>query len=157
MIEAYELAEQQNWIGFVLSEKTKERLENFESDGRTIWDIYQRYYPRYDVPCKKGKCSLPVYSLSLRDNYGENEKAKEAVYLWNSLIFMQKKAKQYIDATAKNSQKWIQYRKIMRKHKNTKYFLLKVFPVLRTLVRNKTKHISQRTLQKYLEQDTRVV
>jgi hypothetical protein len=54
LIEAYEEAEAQDWLGFIIHPTAEERIKLCEKNGRRIYDALQAYdYTEYAVPFKR--------------------------------------------------------------------------------------------------------
>lgn len=145
LIEAYKLAEKQEWIDFVLSTEVLTKLKQLKTNGETIWDKFSNKYHTYNVPCKrKEKFSLPVYNFGLSVTNFEKQQEEQSIDIWNSLITMEKKTQMFHEKEKKeeNLQKCNEYRKVIIKYKNTKKFLLEIFPKLRNKTKGMNRHIS---------------
>ncbi len=137
-IEAYRLAEEQNWIGFVLSEKTREKLASFELVG--FKSGYKKRYSEYEVPYNDEpyRRNLLAYNLILAStNPGfQNE-------LWMALDSMKFNAIQMLLKENGNKnvdiEKCPEYRKIITKYENTEKFMFCVYPELEQRAKNRGK------------------
>lgn len=134
-IEAYRLAEGQNWIGFVLSEKTKKKLADFELIG--FKSTYNCRYRKYKVPYNEEPKlrNLLAYNLRLIPNYNEDSARNVIKRLWIALgnmeykavlILRKKKGDKIINLKRCND-----YKKIIAKYENTKKFMLHIYPELK--------------------------
>lgn len=144
LIEAHNLAEGQNWIGFVFSEKVREKLNDFKAKyPNRYWDELEKHYLEYQVPYKKKKKrSLLVYNLTVNP-YLSNQQAKhDQCTLWNSLTTMEDIAFIHLNKRIVGLKKCPEHTNITIKYKNTKDFLLYVYPTLKGIVRKKNRPIS---------------
>ncbi|MCD4831868.1 MAG: hypothetical protein K8R02_08730 [Anaerohalosphaeraceae bacterium] len=117
-IDAYELAEGQNWIGFVLSEKTKEKLASFERTG--FKSNHNLRFLEYEVPYKKDPCErkLLTYNLKLL--------SKPSSYqLLDALDNMKHIA--YILNPGLDFERDEKFGKIITKYENTEKFIKKIY------------------------------
>lgn len=120
LIEAYRLAESQNWIGFVLSKNTREKLERFESAG--LKSNIRGRFSEYKVPFKKEpeQCNLCAYKFNIYTSIADLEMTlgnmeSSAITQLTSL----KKARNIDDL-----KKCPEYKKIITKYENTKKYLV---------------------------------
>jgi hypothetical protein len=141
-IEAYKLAEGQNWIGFVLSKKTMEKLTSFESVG--IKSGYKNRYKEYKVPYNKDSKlrKLLAYNLNLLTTIGNTGQARNQQYqLWMALGDMEYKAclmlRKKKGNRIVNLKKCLEYKKITTIYKNTRKFMLCVYPALKEMTKNR--------------------
>jgi len=148
LIEGYDWAEGQNWIGFVLSEEAENKLGSFQTNYGTFLDILIPYnFLKYEVPYKKGiKRNLLVYNLNINSDINAPEAKREECRLWNDLISMEGTAKTHLEEKIRKKgitglKKCMEYRNIIVKYKNTKDFLLCVYPTLKERVRNKNHQV----------------
>lgn len=137
--EAYNTANDMDWIGFVFSSKAKNRLIelNSDEDGKTCWDVFKQYYYReYKVPWKENLREnarpdmLPVYNMNVNINTSDKQARKHQQTLWNSLITMWKKA-QIILCEQKVGEE--EKKRVARKYQNTGEFLQTIYPSLNEL------------------------
>lgn len=140
LIEAYHSAEGQNWIGFVLSEKTREKFECFELAGfkSNIRHRYQEYAVSYKKKPKRRK--LLAYNLNLLTTIGNTGQARNRQYqLWMALGDMEYKAclmlRKKKGNRIVNLKKHPEYKKIITIYKNTKKFMLCVYPALKEQIK----------------------
>jgi len=70
IIDAYRLAEKQNWIGYILAPSAVESIRSF---GVTKEHTIKKYYLEYDVPCKNQETKkLLACKMNISDNLQEN-------------------------------------------------------------------------------------
>ena len=75
LIEAYDCSEEQNWLGFVLTENAEKQMAKYNANGQTVLDIYkQHYYTEYDVPCKN---NYTTKVLAFKMNFSGKELPKK--------------------------------------------------------------------------------
>jgi hypothetical protein len=149
LIEAYDWAEGQNWIGLVLSEKAKDKLSSFKTNNDISFLDSLRLYDflEYEVPYKKRiKRNLLVYNLNIDSDINAPEAKKLQCQLWNYLISMEGTAKIHLDEKIRKKgitglKKCMEYRNTIIKYRNTKDFLLCVYPTLKERVRNKNHQV----------------
>jgi hypothetical protein len=132
LIHAHELAEGQNWIGFVLSEKTREK----SGDGITNNPRHYNYL-EYDVPCKQKpkRRKLLVYypNILITESY-TNEASSHHQGLLMALGIMEYFAKAIHSPkgnTAIGLEERTEYERIIAKYENTRTFLETAYPKLR--------------------------
>jgi hypothetical protein len=131
LIEAYELSEGQNWIGFVLSEKAREKSAVLRSDN-DLW-------LEYDVPYNKKpkRRNLLVYYPNILIDESAPEPAKyQHERLLDALDIMEGTAQSIYQKEKGNNlvccqKKHVEFREIITKYKNTRKFLLFAYPLLR--------------------------
>ncbi len=134
LIEAIDCAEGQNWIGFILSEKTRKRLASFESVG--IKPGYEKRYVEYEVPFKKvqKQRKLLAYNLNLSTTIGNTEWARnQQNQLWAALDYMKYMAQMLSTKEVNQNadvEKCSDYEEIITKYENTKNFLFSFYPWL---------------------------
>jgi hypothetical protein len=150
LIEAYDCAEGQNWIGFVLSEKTREKLSSFESAG--IKSGYKNRYREYEVPYNKEPRlrNLLAYNLNLLTTIGDTGQARGQQYeLWTALGFMKGVAQML--STKKGNQsadieKCSDYDEIITKYDNTEKFMFWLYPALKEMTEKQNASGNVKTL-----------
>lgn len=132
--EAYKLAESQDWIGYVLSEKAKDQMMKCHA---SYWETIKSCYKKYDVPMKDRKHGspnrlyayyadekIPIYDGSGICNIDHSlDLANGLIWMWNSI-------KGYDNLCDEQKQK------IIKKYENTKEFLLEVYPNSRSLLKD---------------------
>lgn len=132
LIDAYEWAEGQNWIGFVLSKKAREKLETYESEGFKLNN--DQWFLEYEVPYKKEPKRLLTYMVNPLDKNDDAIKLHQN-RLWSALeemestarlMFLKENGNEIIDL-----EKCPKYGKISTKYKNTRKFLLYAYPALK--------------------------
>lgn len=135
LIDAHDWAEGQKWIGFVLSEKARERLAGIESAG--IKSDYENRYREYKVPYNKEPRLLLAYNynLNLHTTIGNTGQARSQQYeLWTALGFMKGMA-QMLSITKVNQsadvEKSSDYDEIITKYDNTEKFMFWLYPALK--------------------------
>jgi hypothetical protein len=150
-IEAYKLAEGQNWIGFVLSEKTREKLISFESVG--IKSGYKKRYMEYKVPYnEKPKLrNLLAYNLNLLTTIGNTGQARNEQYqLWKALDYMKYLALQMLlkNKTDKSVdiEKCSEYKEIITKYDNTEKFMFWLYPALKEMIKKQSPSENMKTI-----------
>ena len=130
-IEAYHLAEGQDWIGLVLSEKAKQKVIDYESKGFKLNNHHYRC-EEYEVPYNKGPQvpKMSAYNLKLLPS---NLKLHNR--LWMALNNMKYKAILLLSNEMRNEnvdiEKSPEYRKIITKYENTEKFLFWCYPWLK--------------------------
>ncbi len=115
IIEAYDYAENQNWIGFVLTPEILPLLEQHKCEE--LIGLVGRTYAEYEVPYRGDeKRKLLAWRL---DKYNKNTNIKTTgdYYLWNALVQMEQEAPE----------------EARGKYDNTKKFMLKNCPPLKKL------------------------
>lgn len=134
LIDAYKASEGQNWIGFILSKKTREKLVDFEATG--FKSNTNLHYLEYKVPYKKEKqCKLLVYYPNILITESHPEPAEhQQKNLLDALDIMEDTAKLTYEKRP------VKLRKIITKYKNTKEFLLCVYPALKERAENSQTH-----------------
>lgn len=140
LVDAYYWAEEQNWMGYVLAPNTIRRIETLDAAGQSLWEHFKsRSYAKYEVPYKKGKkgkkeklwaCTMNIYESS------DNHKIKDLCRLWNALIEMETIA--CVDVGGRENLG----ENVKEKYRNTKDFMLTVFPELKKRVRDLNRQIS---------------
>ena len=105
LIEAYEYAESQNWLGFVLTPKV---IPLLEQHGFTkVIELVNREFVKYTVPCHNGqKRTLLVWRLD-KWNSHVNIKWTGSYYLWSDLISMEEAAPENAKEKYCNSKKFM--------------------------------------------------
>ena len=125
LVEAYDYAERQDWLGFVLTPNVRERLKGDAADGESLYDLLCRhYYREYDVPVKSrrgsessGRENLPACTMNfIRFDHG-NQDLDEAKEILSALDDMEHMA---IDES----------QSVRAKYERTKRFLLETVPGL---------------------------
>ncbi|MBN2269339.1 MAG: hypothetical protein JXN61_01920 [Sedimentisphaerales bacterium] len=132
LIEAYELAESQDWIGFVLSEKAQNRMSECRTKtNRTCWDACKSHYIEYDVPLStKGayhnKRRLPAYKICFHS--GEPESMRSDDY-FRFVLMLDSSRYEIEHGPGLSEQDRAELRAgVRRKYENTDRFLSKVYP-----------------------------
>ena len=150
-IEAYKLAEGQNWIGFVLSEKAREKLAGFEPTG--IKSGYKNRYAEYSVPYKKEPKlrNLLTYNLNLLTTIGNTGQAKSQQYaLLEALDYMKYVARMLSTKRGiqgEDVEKSSDYEEIITKYDNTEKFMFWLYPALKERAKNRI----QADIRKHVE------
>jgi hypothetical protein len=142
LIKAYDEAEAQDWLGFILSEEAENKVKQYEINGRSVYDnLREHYFREYDVPFKKVESQRGqeprsieyrrrlVYTINLGSPRHGSEDPESARLLWNDLDHMQA-----ISHLAKNLDDE-KRQSINRKYENTKAFLMDTVPKLSDYVR----------------------
>ncbi|MHC4911915.1 MAG: hypothetical protein ACYTE5_02800 [Planctomycetota bacterium] len=119
LINAHWYAENQDWIGYVLTPEARDKLEKLEAEEERVIDVYQRhFYREHDVPFKQSETRrLLAFKLDTF-NKGSSLESAQDYYLWEPLIQMERGA----PGGCK------------RKYQNTKDFVLQSCAELRKLV-----------------------
>jgi hypothetical protein len=56
LVDAYDYAERQDWLGFVLTPNARERLKRSGTEGKDLYDVLVKpWYRDYDVPVKSSR------------------------------------------------------------------------------------------------------
>lgn len=127
LIEAYKLAESQDWIGYILSKKAVEKMkECYTEDGRLYWNVCKSSYEEYDVPVKDRKEKLPAYKMGFCSNRPPTI-VEDLYYYFTQMLNFAKHGIES-DANLNREQKQRLLEKVKRKYKNTNDFLLKISP-----------------------------
>jgi hypothetical protein len=149
-IEAYKLAEEQNWIGLVLSEKAKKKLASFESTS--IKSGYKNRYVEYSVPYKKEPKlrNLLAYNLNLLTTIGNTGQARGQQHaLWEALNHM-KYVAQMLSTKKENQnadiEKCYDYEEIIAKYDNTEKFIFWFYPALKEMTEKQNTSGNLKTL-----------
>jgi len=150
-IEAYDVAEGQDWVGFILTKRARDRILSYRVGDLSALDVCTQYrYREYRVPFKPhgltGKISsvvrrvfrcgmgrkavLPAYTMNIHPSPG-NGRRNDSIRLWNALIDMQVIARDIYCKKKKES------RKVNVKYENTKSFLLEIFAELKKLAKDR--------------------
>jgi len=127
LIEAYDCAEGQNWIGFVLSEKTREKLSSFESAG--IKSGYKNRYREYKVPYKEELRNLLAYNLNLLTTIGNTGQARSQQYELLRALDHMKYVAQMLSTN--------DYEEIITKYDKTEEFMFWLYPALKEMTKNR--------------------
>lgn len=150
-IEAYKLAEEQNWIGFVLSKKAREKLASFESVG--VKSGYKNRYREYNVPYNKDPKlrSLLAYNLNLITTIGNTGQARNEQYqLWMALDYMKWLVPQMLlkNKTDKSVdiEKCSEYKEIITKYDNTEKFMFWLYPALKEMIKKQSPSENMKTI-----------
>ncbi|MBW8042396.1 MAG: hypothetical protein FVQ85_20705 [Planctomycetes bacterium] len=148
-LEAHDVAENEEWIGYVLTENATEKANEYPAKERSVLDVLLQYYYReYDVPFKDNKKHrLVVPNLKIDLNSNSQQAVEHQIQLWKALIIMEKDAKRFIYEKIKKEKiagmaRCREYKQVLRKYKNTKNFLLEVFPRLKDRIKGKNKQVS---------------
>lgn len=116
LIKAYDYAENQNWLGFVLTTEIITLLKKYECNEEI--GLCERTYKEYKVPYKESKTRrLLAYRLDKFNRNGSNMDARD-YWLWDALVQMEHTAP----------------KKAKVKYQKTKEFMLESCPRLKTLV-----------------------
>jgi hypothetical protein len=134
LIEAYELAEGQDWIGFVLSKKGKGQMKKCRmQNGKICWEALKSHYIEYDVPtadkrisAKNKKKKLPAYKM----RFSADRPDAVIQDLYFRFVQMWQQSKYSIENTSGlgKKQKQDSLDKVKRKYRNTGEFLSRVYP-----------------------------
>lgn len=148
-LEAHDVAENEEWIGYVLTENAVEKAKMYPAEERSVLDVLLQYYYReYDVPFKDNKKHrLVVPNLKIDLNSNSQQAVKHQIQLWNALIMMENVAKIFVYEKTKKEKvtgmaRCREFKRVLRKYKNTKNFLLDTFPRLKGRIKGKNKQIS---------------
>jgi len=148
-LEAHDIAENEEWIGYVLSENASEKAKRFSANRESVLDKLLKYqYRQYDVPFKNNKKKrLVVPNFNIDFNGNSPNAVTHQIQLWNALITMQEVAKIFVCEKAKSEKisgmaRCREFEQVLRKYNNTKDFLLDTFPRLKEKIKNKNKQIS---------------
>jgi hypothetical protein len=93
LVEAYDYAERQDWLGFVLIPNAREQLKRYDVDGKAVYDLLcEHWYRDYDVPVKSGRGpesreteSLPACTMNLKRFLHGNQYLDEAQHIGDAL------------------------------------------------------------------------
>ncbi|MHC4558535.1 MAG: hypothetical protein ACYS80_14675 [Planctomycetota bacterium] len=130
LINAYKLSEGQEWIGFVLSDKARQKLNNAESTAfkSSKYSLFQEYnVPYKEEPKRRNLLAYKPYS----------DLPNCPEYWWSALSNMEheaflalpdEKENENIDTCSK-------CKKIFTKYRNTEDYLLFLYPSLQSKVR----------------------
>lgn len=145
LVEAYDYAERQDWLGFILTPAACEKLKRYDPDGKTVYDVWrQHYYRDYDVPIKPRYGSeahdtenLPACTMNFTRAAHGNDNPDEARRVWDALLDMEQMATdelqdrhQYERAQACGGQIQNEMDTVRRKYERTKRFLSDTVPGL---------------------------
>ncbi len=132
LIDAYKSSEGQNWIGFVLCDKTRKKLEGFESaDFKSNKNFH---YLEYKVPYKKkpkrrklfvyypNTCLIETFPGPANDQKTRLLSALDAMEYQAQLIYINKNF---------DMEKDPDYKKVISKYKNTREFFTNAHHLLR--------------------------
>lgn len=127
--EAYKLAEDQDWIGYILSKKAVEKIKECHTEnGRTCWDVYKSNYIEYDVPMKNKEMKLPAYKMGFYSDIPPTI-AEDSYYRFTNMWMFAKDAIEN-DTSLTKEQKQETLEQVKRKYKNTSDFLLEICPLI---------------------------
>jgi hypothetical protein len=137
LIEAYQLAESQDWIGFVLSEEAKKKMRECRAqNNETCWDASKSHYMEYDVPLtdrgiadKKRK--LPAYKIGYRPESIDPDLYLRFVQMWEYSRYDIDN-----DSDLSEEQRKKELVKVRRKYENTDQFLSRAYPQIDQNLRN---------------------
>ncbi len=115
LIKAYKYAENQNWLGFVLTPEIITLLKKYECDKEI--GFCEHTYKKYEVPYKENNKRLLAWRLDKFNRNGSDMDAKD-YWLWDAVVKMEHTAPE----------------KAKVKYKNTKKFILESCPRLKKLV-----------------------
>jgi len=142
LVEAYDYAERQDWLGFTLTPGAREQLKRYETDGKTVYDVLsQHYYQDYDVPIKSGRQSescqtenLPAYTMNLIRFAHGNQYMDEARCIWDAVVDMEEQSAMNESQDQQGLEETCMWKNeaetVRRKYENTKNFLLNTVPGL---------------------------
>lgn len=109
-------------------------INKLDAAGQSLWENFKsRSYAKYEVPCKNGKkdnlwaCTMNIYESS------DNHKIEDLCRLWNALIEMETIACLDVDGRENIGED------VKVKYRNTKDFMLTVFPTLKNLVEDESR------------------
>jgi hypothetical protein len=141
LLDAYDEAEAQDWLGLILTRKAEDKMKQYPINGRTAYDVFREYnYRDYEVPFKKqdsdrraqlrltGDCRRLVYTINCASLSHGREDPEWASHLWSDLDNMQRIG----GDAAKNL---LERERIDKKYENTKTFLMDTVPKLSDSVR----------------------
>ena len=137
MIDAYDLAVKQKWVGYVMAPNAIKRIETYDQTGRSLWEhLKMRSYAKCEVPYKEKKdmwaCTMNIFEPT------SDAKENDLRNLWNALIEMETIALNNYSGEGKIRDE------IKQKYKNTKEFMLTVFPELKNLVKDINRQLPYR-------------
>lgn len=127
--EAYKLAENQDWIGYALSEKAKSQIDKYHLN---YWKTIEPYYKEYNVQMKdiesKKLCAYyagehKVSDLDILRERAGSDLADGLFRMWINIKDFDKLCDE-------------QKQKIIKKYENTKKFLSEVYPSIQSLLEN---------------------
>lgn len=135
LIEAYRLAECQDWLGFVLSPDAVRRCE--------AYGIHKDWYREYDVPAKPGKPPRRLEAFILSHRFS---RCCSPADWWMHLHNMEHEALDYIEAKRRQAKRrmicgkvhsWREKNGVLRKYRNSKKYLRTLYPQLADFVQGK--------------------
>jgi hypothetical protein len=116
--KAHELAEGQNWIGYVLSSEAINQIQKYHTD---YWEIVKDGYKKYNVPMKNNKYeSLYAYANKKFHPDPGTILGESLVWMWMNFLGKNEKYEE----------------NIIVKYENTKNFLLGIYPDIYDLVKD---------------------
>lgn len=124
--EAYELAESQDWIGYVLSEKAKSQIDKCHFN---YWKTIEPYYKEYNVPMKDLK-TKKLFKKKLYAYYAGEYKVSSLDILRDHAGFDLADGLFRMWINIKDNNNLTDKQKISKKYRNTKDFLLEAYPTL---------------------------
>jgi hypothetical protein len=143
LIDAHDFAENQEWIGFILSKEAREKIKDYELAGFKTDNDY--WFQEYNVPYKDKEKSkrynLLVYKLNiLNTEYSER--------LWIALNIMERKAFLSLpkDKRNNNINTCSKCKRIFTKYRNTEDYLLSLYPSLQSEGKKRIERIDQNEL-----------
>ena len=121
LIDAYHIAEWQNWIGFVLSKKAIKKIREYELSGTKTKN--ERWFQEYNVPYKeeaeKSLLDNNTYKLNiLHENYPKVFRSRLSIM-----------GSEALDLLPEND-RCSKCEKILAKYKNTEDYLVFLYPSL---------------------------
>lgn len=123
LIDAYHIAEWQNWIGLVLSKKAIKKIKEYELVGHKtnneLW--FQEYNVPYKEEAKKSIVDNNTYKLNFLD--------ENPVILWNHLSNMEHEA--FLTLPKNENNICSKCKNIFVKYQNTEKYLISIYPLLR--------------------------
>lgn len=127
LIKAHQLAEGQNWIGFVLSEEAIAKIKDYELSGAITNN--DRWFQEYNVLYKNKKepKKLFVYKMNFFPIH-----AKYPNILWDLLPNMEHEAFLTKDKNLNRcSDRCSECKRVFTKYRNTEDYLLSLYPILK--------------------------
>jgi hypothetical protein len=131
LIAAYEEAEAQEWLGFILHPEAAKRMKEYKVNGQSVYDVLLRYdYREYDVPFKQKVSGGPRRLVYAPIN--PTWRPEYASFLCRDLDTMQVDGENLIDRQQDTaaSEKETEKERVRRKYEHTRQFLLDTIPGL---------------------------
>ena len=123
LIDAYHLAEGQNWIGYVLSENVLNRLKELEPEDYK--KQYKSCFKEYNVPYKKEPKNRKYYTYKINFLFKGSQDYSLPNKLCDRLHMMW-----FEKCTPLSKNKCSECRKILTKYINTENYLRDIYPIL---------------------------